>query len=127
MAKEISDEELMALASSDKPEEYAATTNVEHWVAVAGIKKGNTRISVFHVYYTYRQWAGKDALKKVPFGRLFTKLFKQRQVDADHFYELDPAPFDLSPETYILMRLELRQERIKNGIFKPKEEKKKPS
>lgn len=113
-------EELLRIASSS-PEEVEPLNEAEKFVFSLGIKPGNTRITTSHVYYTYKQWTKDPPLSKRTFLQQFRKLFKQKRTKSIRFYKLSPEPFDMSDETYYLVRAEVRQERIANGQFRPKE------
>lgn len=126
MGKDASTEDLLALVAAD-PEEVEELNNVDWWVTKCNIQHGTTRIRTYHVYYTYKQWAGKEAVGPWTFARAFKKHFVQKRTNQGSYYELNPSSFDLSPETYYKLRLLVRRERIKRGLFKPQEEKKKPS
>jgi hypothetical protein len=114
-------EELLKLAESAQNPEEKDLNEAERWVVAAGIKAGSERISNALLYYTYCEWAERPIVK-YQFTRQFKKLFKQH-LDGERFYLLDPAPFDLSRDTYFKIRRNMRDARKRNAR---KENKTKP-
>lgn len=107
--KDIELEELLKLAEGSPNPEEKELNEVERWVIAAGIKEGSEKVSNSLLYYTYCEWAEKPIVK-YQFSQQFKKLFKQH-LDGERFYLLDPAPFDLSRDTYFKIRRNMRDAR----------------
>lgn len=114
---ELSTEELIKLASKSIPKEKEETkvTEAASFIYALNLRHGDVRIPVQLIYYTYKQWKGWDnkPQPKPYFFRDFSKYFEQARTKDGMTYLLDPKPFDLSKETYFIVRKEIRDSRAK--------------
>ncbi len=81
------------------------------------IKNGDTKISAALIYHTYKQWKGwrNKRQAKSQFFKDFKTYFEPQRTTDGIVYLLNPKPFDLSEETYWLMRSEIRNEKTKKN------------
>lgn len=114
---EMSVEELIKLAGKAKPadKEVGEATEAAKFIYALNLRHGDARIPVQLIYYTYKQWKGWDnkPQPKPYFFRDFSKYFEQARTKDGMTYLLDPKPFDLSKETYFIVRKEIRDSRAK--------------
>lgn len=87
------------------------------FIYACNIKHGLEKISAQLVYHTYKEWKGWDNKKqaKPNFFRDFKKYFEPKRNATEVYYLLDPKPFDLSQETYWIIRNEIRNEKAKKN------------
>lgn len=116
---ELSVEELIKLAGGSKPadHEVGEATEVAKFIYALNIRNGDDRISAQLIYYTYKQWKGwlNKYQPKPLFFRDFTKYFEQVRTKEGISYLLDPKPFDMSTETYWLMKKDQREQKAKKS------------
>ena len=116
---DLSVEELIALAEGSKPVEHKVeeATEAAKFIYALNIRHGDARIPAQLIYYTYKQWKGwSNKYQPKPFFfREFTKYFEQVRTKEGISYLLDPKPFDLSEETYWIMRKQQRDEKAKRS------------
>lgn len=121
--QELSEEELLALASGAKVETVIRkVSEAAKFVYQLGIKEGNEKISAELIYHHYRMWKGWESKKqsKPYFFRDFSKYFTPQRSGDTRFYYLNPKPFDQSVETYFLLRADIRRERASRQRKKDK-------
>lgn len=115
---ELSVEDLIKLAQGSKePVVMEELTEASKFIYALNIRHGDDRIPAQLIYYTYKQWKGWDKRPqpKPFFFRDFTKYFEQIRTKEGISYLLDPKPFDLSKETYWLMRKDQREQKAKKS------------
>lgn len=113
---DLSTEDLIKLASGATVDENELQiTESAKFIYSLNIRHGDIKIPAQLIYYTYKQWKGwdKKPQPKPYFFRDFSKYFEQVRTKDGINYLLDPKPFDLSIETYFLMRKDLRDRRAK--------------
>ncbi len=113
---ELSEEDLVALASGAKPETIVEkVSEAAKFVYDLNIKHGDEKVSAQLIYYTYKHWKGWDQKRqsKPTFFRDFNKYFEPHRVTEGNVYLLNPKPFDLSEENYWRMRKEVREAKAK--------------
>lgn len=113
---ELSVEDLIRLAQgSTEPVVMEELTEASKFIYALNIRHGDERIPAQLIYFTYKQWKGwdKKPQPKPFFFRDFTKYFEQVRTKDGISYLLDPKPFDLSKETYWMMRKDQREQRAK--------------
>jgi hypothetical protein len=114
---DLSVEELIQLASGAKPSDIKVkeATEAAKFIYALNIRHGDVRIPAQLIYYTYKQWKGWDHKyqPKPFFFRDFTTYFEQVRTKEGISYLLDPKPFDLSQETYWLLRKDIREQKAK--------------
>lgn len=112
--QELSVEELLELATSSNEDVVMdKITDAAKFIYELGIKPGDHKISAQIIYYHYKKWKGRfnTAQPRTYFFRDFSKYFQRVSDTHGSHYLLDPKPFDLSKETWWLMRKQLRRER----------------
>jgi len=115
---ELSDADLVALAGGAKPTEIAEKlTQAASFIYDLNIKHGDDKIPAQLIYHTYKLWKGWDQKKqsKPMFFRDFSKYFNQHRTTNGITYLLNAKPFDLSEETYWIVRKEMREAKAKKG------------
>lgn len=115
---ELSVEDLIKLAGGNKPSnEVKDVTEAAKFIYALNLRHGDVRIPAQLIYYTYKQWKGWDKRPqpKPFFFRDFTTYFEQVRTKEGMSYLLDPKPFDLSKDTYWLMRKDQREQKAKKG------------
>ena len=116
---ELSVEDLIKLASgaTAKDHEVGEATEAAKFIYALNIRHGDERIPAQLIYYTYKQWKGWDNKyqPKPFFFRDFSKYFEQVRTKEGISYLLDPKPFDLSKDTYWLMRKDQRESKAKKS------------
>lgn len=113
---DLSDEELLAIASGAKVEKILEkVSEAAKFIYALKIREGRTKISAQLVYYTYKHWKGWNNKResKGHFFRSFNKYFKPVRMSDGMHYWLDERSFDTSEENYWLMRKEARLEKRK--------------
>lgn len=113
---ELSIDDLMDLVNkSDKPIEVDKPSEAAKFIYELNIRHGDEKIPAQLIYYTYKQWKGWDKRPqpKPYFFRDFSKYFETTRTKEGICYLLDPKPFDLSKETYFLVRKDIREHREK--------------
>jgi hypothetical protein len=114
---ELSVEDLIKLASGSKTgnHEVEEATEAARFIYALNIRHGDERIPAQLIYYTYKQWKGwNNKFQPKPFFfRDFTQYFEQVRTKDGISYLLDPKPFDLSKETYWMMRKDQREQKAK--------------
>lgn len=121
---ELSIEELINLANEAKTDEpkVQEATEAAKFIYALTIRHGDVRIPAQLIYYAYREWKGwsNKPQPKPFFFRDFTKYFESVRTKEGISYLLDPKPFDLSQETYFMVRKQIRDERSKRQNKKTK-------
>lgn len=115
---ELSIEDLVALAQGAKPEDIAEKiSEAAKFIYEMNIKHGDAKIPAALIYHTYKCWKGWDQKRqsKPFFFRDFSKYFDPHRTTDGMCYLLNPKPFDLSDETYWLIRAEMRNEKAKKN------------
>lgn len=118
---ELSVEELIQLAQeSAEPVVMEELTEASKFIYANNIRHGDVKIPAQLIYYTYKQWKGWDRKPqpKPYFFRDFSKYFEQVRTKEGMTYLLDPKPFDLSQETYFMIRKDIREQRAKRQAKK---------
>lgn len=118
---ELSIEDLIKLAQgSNEPVVMDELTEASKFIYALNIRNGDIKIPAQLIYYTYKQWKGWDKRPqpKPFFFRDFTKYFEQVRTKDGISYLLDPKPFDLSEETYWLMKKDQRERQAKQKTKK---------
>jgi hypothetical protein len=113
---ELSPEDLIALAQGAKPETVIEKiSEASKFIYELNIKHGDAKIPAEVIYHTYKHWKGWDQKRqsKPKFFQDFKKYFEQYRTNSGMSYLLNPKPFDLSDETYWLIRAEIRNEKAK--------------
>lgn len=113
---ELTEEELLDLARGAKPDKIIdKISEAGKFIYDQGIKEGRDRISAQLVYYTYKQWKGwgNKAESRGHFFKKFNQYFSPHRSKDGMFYYLNSKPFDLSQETFWLMRKDIRFEKQK--------------
>lgn len=111
---ELTDEDLAALAGGAKVSTIASKlSEAALFIRDIKVKHGDEKISAQLVYYTYKNWRGKDSETKPLFLRDFKNYFTPQRSANGLVFLLNPKPFDLSPECFWAMRAELRQEKAR--------------
>ncbi len=112
---ELSIEELLEIAKGAKPEDTFGdkVTEAARFIYDLKIRAGTTKISGQLVYWHYKSYKGFRNTKqpKPLFYRDFNKYFKVERNKHGTYYNLDPAPFDLSKENYWLMVADKRNKK----------------
>lgn len=111
---ELPVEELIKLATkSDEEIVTDKLTEAAKFIYALKIKHGKEPISAPLIYHTYKLWKGWDNKKQAKpfFFRDFSTFFEKYRTKDGTSYLLDPKPFDLSKETYWLMRADMRREK----------------
>jgi hypothetical protein len=115
---ELSDADLIALASGADPEEVVEKiSEAAKFIFDCKIKHGSEPIPAALIYHTYQCWKGWDQKKqsKPMFFRDFSKYFPPGRGLNGRVYLLNPKPFDLSEETRWLYRKEQREARAQRN------------
>lgn len=115
---ELSVEDLVALAAGAKPEDIIEKiSEAAKFIYEVNIKHGDDKISAPLIYHTYKGWKGWDQKRqsKPFFFRDFNKYFTPHRTNSGMVYLLNPKPFDLSEETYWLIRKEQREVKSKKN------------
>lgn len=113
---ELSIEDLLKLAQgSSEPIVMEGVSESSKFIYALNIRHGDERIPAQLIYHTYRHWKGwaNKPQPKPYFFRDFSKQFEQVRTKDGMCYLLDPKPFDLSKETYWLLRKDIREQRAK--------------
>jgi hypothetical protein len=111
---EMTTEDLIAMAlATDEEVVMDKLTEAAKFIYDLKIKQGNTPVPAQVIYHTYKHWRGPwgNQRPKAIFFRDFGKYFERRRTKDGVFYMLDPKPFDLSEDTYWIIRAEIRRER----------------
>lgn len=109
-------EELLKIATESTEEIIVdKLSEAAKFIYEVGIKQGNTKVPAQVVYYTYKMWKGWQNKKqpKPLFFKDFSKYFESKRTKDGVHYLLDPKPFDLSQDTYWIIRSDIRRERAK--------------
>ncbi len=113
---ELSIDDLIALAQGASEEVIMdKLTEASKFIYDLGIKHGDTKIPAALVYHTYKHWKGWDQKRqsKPLFFKDFKTYFEPHRTTDGMVFLLNPKPFDLSDDTYWLIRAELRNEKTK--------------
>lgn len=113
---ELTEQELLELAKGAPAEQVISKiSEAGKFIYALNIREGKVKIPAQVVYYTYKQWKGWRNKKqpKLFFFRDFSKYFTSHRDKHGAFYLLNPKPFDLSKETFWLIRAEIRREKTK--------------
>jgi hypothetical protein len=113
---ELDLDSLIALAQGAKPEDIVEKlTEASKFIYELNIKHGDTKISSELIYHTYKHWNGWNQKRqsKVLFFKDFKTYFEPYRTTHGVVYHLNPKPFDLSDETYWLIKKELRDAKTK--------------
>lgn len=109
---ELDVDALVALAAGAKPEDIVdKLSEASKFIYEMNIKHGDTKIPASLVYHTYKCWKGWDQKKqsKPMFFRDFKKYFEPHRTTHELCYLLNPKPFDLSENTYWIIRKEINE------------------
>ncbi len=109
-------EELLKIASdSDEEVVVDKLTEAAKFIYELGIKHGDTKIPAQIVYHTYKIWKGWQNKKQAKplFFKDFSKYFESKRTKDGVHYLLNPKPFDLTEETYWIIRADIRREKSK--------------
>lgn len=115
---ELSVDDLVALAKGGSEEVVMdKISDAAKFIYELNIKHGDTQIPAALLYHTYKHWKGWDQKRqsKPFFFRDFKKYFEPHRTNTGMVYFLNPKPFDLSDDTYWLIRAELRNEKTKKN------------
>lgn len=114
---DLSDEDLIALVKGISSEEVVMEklSEASKFIYALDIKNGDTKIPAALIYHTYKCWKGWDQKRqsKPMFFRDFKKYFEPCRTNTEMCYLLNPKPFDLSEETYWLIKKEHREAKAK--------------
>lgn len=112
--EDLSTEELIKLAtSSSEPVDMGGLTDAARFIYEKNIKSGKAEIEAELVYFTYKQWRGKNSQPRPLFFKDFKKYFDSKRKTNGIYYLLNPKSFDLSDENIWVMRALKREEKNK--------------
>lgn len=118
---ELSTEDLLKIVtSSDEEVVMEKTSEAAKFIYALSIRAGRTKISAQLIYFTYKNykgWRNKKQSKPV-FFKDFNKYFKPERDKDGMFYYLEDKPFDLSKDTWWLMRKEIRDKKKSKKLNK---------
>lgn len=115
---ELSVDDLVALAQgADEEVIMDKICDAAKFIYDMDIKHGETKIPAALIYHTYKVWNGWNQKRqsKPFFFRDFSKYFSPHRTTDGMCYLLNPKPFDLSDETFWLIRAEMRNEKAKKS------------
>lgn len=115
---EVPADELMKIAlGSDEEILTDKLTEAAKFIYDMKIKQGDAKIPAELIYYTYKKWKGWGTKyqSKPEFFRDFKTFFTQHRTTNGMTYLLNPKQFDLSEETYWLMKASQRNEKTKKA------------
>lgn len=118
LVEELSIDDLIALVEgTDEEIILEKISDASKFIYELGIKNGREKITAELIYHTYKGWKGWNQKRQAKpyFFRDFNKYFEKQRGTHGTFYYLSPKPFDLSEETFWLVRKEIREAKAKTS------------